>query len=48
VWLSPDVVFSFNLTKINTRFQREYQSFLTVCVELDDEDTSEESECLHV
>jgi hypothetical protein len=46
VWISPDVF--FDLTEIDTGFQTEYRSFLEVCIEANEEDTSEESKSLYV
>jgi hypothetical protein len=46
VWISPDVF--FDLTKIDMHFQTEYRTFLEVCIEANEEDTSEESKSLYV
>jgi hypothetical protein len=46
VWISPDVF--FDLSGIHMDFQTDYRAFLTVRIEANEEDTSEESEFLHV
>jgi hypothetical protein len=46
VWVSPDVF--FDLSRVRTSFQTDYRSFLTVYIEANEEDTSQESEFLRV
>jgi hypothetical protein len=42
VWISPDVF--FDLSRVNTRFQTDYGSFLSVHAVPNEEDTSEEED----